>query len=116
MLLFHKGLNFVSLTNQGYLDDDGGVDQDERIIGIDYLLDQEQLCISTSKGDVLLWQPEMNSLENVGSVDAGFTCVGWSPDQELLALTTGTLNENETPLVFIDAFMLDSNIFMICGI
>ena len=62
--------------------------EQEKIIGLDFLQDQESLCIITSKGDVLLWQAELDNLENVGCVEAGFTCSQWSSDQELLVLTT----------------------------
>lgn len=85
IIFYLQALNFVSLIDHGYLDKKS----QENIISIDYLLDQEQLCVATSKGDLLLWQPEMNVLENVGCVDAGFTCANWSPDQELLVLCTG---------------------------
>lgn len=76
--------SFVSLVDQEYLEKG-----DDCIISLHYLLDEDSICIGTSKGDLLLWQPELNNLECAGSVDAGFTCVDWSPDQELLILTTG---------------------------
>lgn len=62
----------------------------EKIQSLHYLFDQESVCISTTKGDLLLWQPELNNIECVGSVDAGFTYAQWSPDHELLVLTTGS--------------------------
>ena len=78
---------FLSLCNEGYLADDA----DDNIISFEFLQDQESLCIITSKGDVLLWQPEANHLENTGSVEAGFTNSCWSPDQELVVLTTSMI-------------------------
>ena len=83
-----KGTSFISLCDDDYLD---AKNPDDKIIGFDFLQDQESLCIITSKGDVLLWQPEVNNLENVGSVEAGFTSCCWSLDQELLVLTTSEL-------------------------
>ncbi|XP_066919539.1 putative elongator complex protein 1 isoform X2 [Clytia hemisphaerica] len=74
----------LSLEKEGYLSQA----EDDRIVAFNFLQDQESLCIITSKGDVLLWQHEMDSLENVGSVEAGFTNASWSSDQELLVLTT----------------------------
>ena len=65
---------------------------EDKIIGLDFLQDQESLCITTSKGDVLVWQTELEKLENVGCVEAGFTCSGWSCDQELLVLTTSIIS------------------------
>lgn len=77
----------MSLCNEEYLVDGA----DDKIISFDFLQDQESLCIITSKGDVLLWQPEVNNLENTGSVEAGFTSSCWSPDQELVVLTTSMI-------------------------
>lgn len=77
--------NFISLVEHDYLEANGK----EKIQSLHYLFDQESVCISTTKGDLLLWQPELNNIECVGSVDAGFTCAQWSPDHELLVLTTG---------------------------
>jgi elongator complex protein 1 len=31
----------------------------------------------------------MNQVENVGSMSSGITAMGWSPDHEMLVLTTG---------------------------
>ena len=76
--------SFLSLIDDDYLDDGGN----DRILTLHYLFDQDSVCITTTKGDLLLWQPEMRNLECVGSVDAGFTCAQWSPDQELFILTT----------------------------
>ena len=81
---FQRTFN-LCLCDGEYLSKDNN---QEQIIGLDFLQDQESLCIVTSKGDVLLWQPELDSLENVGCVEAGFTCSEWSPGQELLVLTT----------------------------
>ena len=54
-----------------------------------YLSDENCVCITTSKGDVLLIDMQQTSLECVGSVDDGLVTSLWSPDYELLVLVTG---------------------------
>ena len=54
-----------------------------------YLSDENCVCITTSKGDVLLIDTQQTSLECVGSVDDGLVTSLWSPDYELLVLVTG---------------------------
>ena len=54
-----------------------------------YLSDENCVCITTSKGDVLLIDIQQTSLECVGSVDDGLVTSLWSPDYELLVLVTG---------------------------
>lgn len=77
--------NEVSLTADDYLLEDGsGV-----VVAIQDLPDQESVCVATSNGDVILYNLNTNQLECVGSVDSGLTGMTWSPDQELVTLTTG---------------------------
>lgn len=78
-------VNEVSLTSDNYLPEDGsGV-----VIGIQDLPDQESVCVATATGDVILCNLNTSQLECVGSVDSGLTGMSWSPDQELVILTTG---------------------------
>ncbi|CAB1325495.1 unnamed protein product [Coregonus sp. 'balchen'] len=51
--------------------------------------DQESVCVATATGDVILYNLNTNQLECVGSVDSGLSAMSWSPDQELVTLTTG---------------------------
>uniref|UniRef100_A0A4W4HKP5 Elongator complex protein 1 n=1 Tax=Electrophorus electricus TaxID=8005 RepID=A0A4W4HKP5_ELEEL len=75
----------ISLTAEGYLSEDGsGV-----VAGIQDLPDQEAVCVATAKGDVIVYHLNTNELECVGSVDSGLTAMSWSPDQELVTLSTG---------------------------
>ncbi|KAK2177216.1 hypothetical protein NP493_613g03011 [Ridgeia piscesae] len=75
----------ISLVSDGYLPPDGsGI-----IVDIEHLPDQMAVCVATWRGDLILWNTSSNELEGVGSVDSGLRSVSWSPDQELLALTTG---------------------------
>lgn len=78
-------LNEVSLTADDYLPEDGsGV-----VLAIQDLPDQESVCLATASGDVVLYNLNTSQLECVGSVDSGLTGMTWSPDQELVTLTTG---------------------------
>ncbi|XP_052006172.1 elongator complex protein 1 [Xyrauchen texanus] len=75
----------VSLTADDYLPEDGsGV-----VVAIQYLSDQESVCVATANGDVILYNLNIDQLECVGSVESGLTGMTWSPDQELVTLTTG---------------------------
>uniref|UniRef100_A0AAY4D1C0 Elongator complex protein 1 n=1 Tax=Denticeps clupeoides TaxID=299321 RepID=A0AAY4D1C0_9TELE len=75
----------VPLTAEGYLPEDGS----GLVVGIQDLPDQESACVATSSGDVILYNFNTHQLECVGSVDSGLTSMNWSPDQELVILTTG---------------------------
>ncbi|XP_026136123.1 elongator complex protein 1-like isoform X1 [Carassius auratus] len=75
----------VSLTAEDYLPEDGsGV-----VVAIQDLPDQESVCVATGSGDVILYNLNTCQFECVGSVESGLTGMTWSPDQELVALTTG---------------------------
>ncbi|KAJ8015545.1 hypothetical protein DPEC_G00027240 [Dallia pectoralis] len=78
-------VNEVSLTADGYLPEDGS----GTVVGIQDLPDQESVCVATATGDVILYNLNTKQLECVGSVDTGLTAMSWSPDQELVSLTTG---------------------------
>ncbi|XP_060695479.1 elongator complex protein 1 [Hemiscyllium ocellatum] len=75
----------VSLVEEAFLPKDGT----GCIVGIEDLPDQESVCVATGSGDVILYNLNSNQLECVGSVDSGLTGMSWSPDQELVVLTTG---------------------------
>ncbi|XP_067839650.1 elongator complex protein 1 [Heptranchias perlo] len=75
----------VSLVEDAFLPEDGT----GYIIDIQDLPDHESVCVATASGDVILYNLNSNQLECVGSVDSGLTGMSWSPDQELVVLTTG---------------------------
>ncbi|RUS86297.1 hypothetical protein EGW08_005941 [Elysia chlorotica] len=59
-------------------------------VGLDYLFDQHAVCLVTRDGRICLWEHEMSSeLEVCGEVAQGVTAMSWSPDYELLIITTG---------------------------
>uniref|UniRef100_A0A4W3I734 Elongator complex protein 1 n=1 Tax=Callorhinchus milii TaxID=7868 RepID=A0A4W3I734_CALMI len=76
-------VNEVSLVGEAYLPEDGT----GCIVGIQDLPDQESVCVATSSGDDLTMI--LFLLTCVGSVESGLTGMSWSPDQELVILTTG---------------------------
>ncbi|OWF47940.1 putative elongator complex protein 1 [Mizuhopecten yessoensis] len=75
----------VSLVDEAFVPPDGS----GRVVGIQYLADQQAVCAATSTGNLVLWHVTMGQLECVGAVDSGLTSMTWSPDLELLILTTG---------------------------
>ncbi|KAK5864320.1 hypothetical protein PBY51_015572 [Eleginops maclovinus] len=75
----------ASLTAEGFLPEDGsGV-----VVGLQDLAELESACVATAGGDVVLFNFNTCQLECVGSVDSGLTSMTWSPDEELVVLTTG---------------------------
>ncbi|XP_034453513.1 elongator complex protein 1 [Hippoglossus hippoglossus] len=78
-------VNEASLTANGFLPEDGsGV-----VVGLQDLAELESACVATTGGDVVLFNLNTCQLECVGSVDSGLTSMSWSPDEELVILTTG---------------------------
>uniref|UniRef100_A0A3Q2ZMF9 Elongator complex protein 1 n=1 Tax=Kryptolebias marmoratus TaxID=37003 RepID=A0A3Q2ZMF9_KRYMA len=74
----------ASLTADGFLPEDGsGV-----VVGLQDLAELQSACLATAGGDVVLFNLNTNQLECVGSVDSGLTSMSWSPDEELVVLTT----------------------------
>ncbi|CAL1531752.1 unnamed protein product [Lymnaea stagnalis] len=66
-------------------------------VGLQYLCDQQSLFLSTSDGRLCLWNlNNLEELECVGDVDSGITAEAWSPDLELIVITTG---ENKLLLI-----------------
>ncbi|KAH8691783.1 IKI3 family-domain-containing protein [Phaeosphaeriaceae sp. PMI808] len=64
----------------------------DSILSLHYFSDTSTSCLILAGGDIILVreQPQQNEelVEIVGSVDAGIAAAAWSPDEELLAITT----------------------------
>ncbi|TWW55443.1 Elongator complex protein 1 [Takifugu flavidus] len=75
----------ASLTSQGFLPEDGS----GLVVGLKELAELESACLATAAGDVVLFNLNTCQVECVGSVDSGLTSMSWSPDEELVVLTTG---------------------------
>ena len=64
----------------------------DRIIDLCYSPDTLTTCLVLAGGDLIVVreepQPGEDKIEIVGSVDAGISAAAWSPDGELLAITT----------------------------
>ncbi|XP_060935405.1 elongator complex protein 1 [Limanda limanda] len=75
----------ASLTANGFLPEDGG----GVVVGLQDLAELESACVATTGGDVVLFNLNTCQMECVGSVDSGLTSMSWSPDEELVILTTG---------------------------
>ncbi|KAG7217850.1 hypothetical protein INR49_031498 [Caranx melampygus] len=75
----------ASLTTDDFLPEDGS----GLVVGLQDLAELESVCLATAGGDVVLFNLNTCQLECVGSVDSGLTSMSWSPDEELVILTTG---------------------------
>ncbi|XP_069025578.1 LOW QUALITY PROTEIN: elongator complex protein 1 [Embiotoca jacksoni] len=75
----------ASLTADGFLPEDGG----GVVVGLQDLAELQSACLATAGGDVVLFNLNTCKLECVGNVDSGLTSMSWSPDGELVTLTTG---------------------------
>uniref|UniRef100_A0A8D3DRY1 Elongator complex protein 1 n=1 Tax=Scophthalmus maximus TaxID=52904 RepID=A0A8D3DRY1_SCOMX len=80
-----QAVSEASLTAEGFLPEDGG----GVVVGLQDLAELESACLATAGGDVVLFNLNTCQLECVGSVDSGLTSMSWSPDEELVILTTG---------------------------
>lgn len=64
----------------------------DKILCLHYFADTATICLILAGGDLVVVReeplPGEDLIEIVGSVDAGITAAAWSPDEELLALTT----------------------------
>ncbi|KAG9229092.1 elongator complex protein-like protein 1 [Amylocarpus encephaloides] len=64
----------------------------DKILRLHYFGDSQTVCLVLAGGDIVVVReepmPGEDRIEIVGSVDAGITSAKWSPDEELLAITT----------------------------
>ncbi|KAF2262254.1 elongator complex protein 1 [Lojkania enalia] len=64
----------------------------DKILGLHHFSDTSTSCLVLAGGDIILVRenplPSEDLIEIVGSVDAGISAAEWSPDEELLAITT----------------------------
>ena len=64
----------------------------DRVLSLHYFSDIETACLVLTGGDIVVVRespsPDEEKIEIVGSVDVGISAASWSPDGELLAITT----------------------------
>lgn len=64
----------------------------DRILSLHYFADNLSACLVLEGGDIIIVReeplPGEDKIEILGSVDVGITAAAWSPDEELLAITT----------------------------
>ncbi|CAO3564635.1 unnamed protein product [Mortierella alpina] len=74
-------------------ENDVNAEQWGHVVGVKFLVDIQAVCVIFSHGDVVLFHNEAtesgDTLEIVGSVDSGISCMAWSPDEELVVMVTG---------------------------
>jgi elongator complex protein 1 len=82
---------FISVTSWDAPCPNPELDCDE-VLSLHYFGDSLTTCLVLAGGDIVVVREEPLSgedrIEIVGSVDAGITAAEWSPDEELLAITT----------------------------
>ncbi|KAF4551650.1 Elongator complex protein 1-like protein [Elsinoe fawcettii] len=64
----------------------------DKILAARYFAESQSTCLILAGGDLIVVrenaQPGEDMIEIVGSVDAGITAASWSPDEELVAIST----------------------------
>ncbi|CAD0057010.1 unnamed protein product [Aureobasidium pullulans] len=64
----------------------------DRILSLQYFADTATICLILAGGDIVIVReeplPGEDLIEIVGSVDEGIAAAAWSPDEELLAIST----------------------------
>ncbi|CAG7991641.1 unnamed protein product [Penicillium salamii] len=64
----------------------------DRILSLHFFADSLTTCLVLEGGDIVVVReeplPNEDKIEIVGSVDVGITAAAWSPDEEMLVLTT----------------------------
>lgn len=64
----------------------------DRVLSLHYFADNLTACLVLEGGDIIIVReeplPGEDKIEILGSVDVGITAAAWSPDEELLAITT----------------------------
>lgn len=64
----------------------------DRVLSLHHFADNLTVCLVLEGGDIVVVReepfPGQDKIEIVGTVDVGITAAAWSPDEELLAITT----------------------------
>lgn len=73
------------------------------VIGIEHLSLNNELCVATTDGEVLVYNLATNAEESVTFCDGGIKSMAWSHDQEVVAFVTGAnllvvMNSSYDPL------------------
>ena len=64
----------------------------DEVLSLQHLVSSDKICLVLRGGDIVVIRPnstpEEERIEIVGSVDVGITSAAWSPDEDLLAIST----------------------------
>lgn len=62
------------------------------IVGAEYLVHENSICLASRNGEVLLVNPEDGNCNEGTFSDVGIECMAWSPDQDVVAFVTCDYN------------------------
>lgn len=62
---------------------------DDHVIGMEYLIDAESVCLALSGGSIVMCDITTGELKCVGEIEVGVVGMAWSPEQDLVVLVTG---------------------------
>ena len=60
----------------------------DEILSLQYFADSAATCLILASGDIILAKDD--GIEIIGSIDVGIKAAAWSPDEELVAIATGS--------------------------
>jgi elongator complex protein 1 len=63
---------------------------DDHVISMEYLTDSESVCLALAGGNILLCNIITGEIGCVGEIEVGVVGMGWSPDQDLVVVVTGS--------------------------
>eukprot|EP00743_Colponemidia_sp_Colp-15_P007997 GILK01008662.1.p1 GENE.GILK01008662.1~~GILK01008662.1.p1 ORF type:complete len:1374 (-),score=250.17 GILK01008662.1:279-4400(-) len=61
----------------------------DAVVALQFIQELNGLCAATKAGDLIIVHVDSQEVEVVGTVNSGITGLCWSPDQELVAVSTG---------------------------
>ncbi|XP_046853969.1 putative elongator complex protein 1 [Xenia sp. Carnegie-2017] len=92
-------INFAFPLDELISDDDNT----DVVFAVQHVSCLDAVVLATTNGNVHLYDTTTHQFECVGTVDSGLTCMAWSPDEEIVAFTTGEdllmlMNKNFDPI------------------
>ncbi len=74
----------------GAAEDTEYLDPADVVVSVQYVSELDAVTLATAQGNLMTVEVATRAMEIVGAVVGGLSAAVWSPDQELLAIATGT--------------------------